>query len=350
MKTAIMLLSLFLAHSSAPSIAHAIQESHGCQAQVKRDANGAILDAITLDLSDMADQNGLVIPDSGRIPGGKIYSDAEIDAELDRILAPLLREPHSAEAVLAKQLRKAVRFVRRDREYIPDGTFLPLTLEAFPRVLREGYAREQLATYYPDHRLLINGSILREMNLSNQVSFWLHEAAYKYGRIALGLTHSLPVRMFVAHAVAANVSAEAFLEVARSQLITFNQGINWSALSQDELLSQLDWSFEFQKLTCITRKNESLVFSIQKTKLDGLQGNVGHLKGTTKLFQELGVGLSLFISDSGIFYLTEADDKESRMSIDLGLILNSFQGSSGHFWQTWDGHTGKKVELTCSLR
>jgi hypothetical protein len=186
------LILIFILMTSVLAEAGAISGGGG-KAVVCRDSNGAIKSATTLDLYEGKILYSLYLPES----------DDPVDVQVKKALTviPTNSDPSWGGGMIPINYER--KFVEdytvsvRQNMHISYGTVLQPIDDANVVAIPRGCQAEQLANYFNDHNILINGDIWDKLSATAKASLILHEAVYANER-SLGATTSLRSRHIVA--------------------------------------------------------------------------------------------------------------------------------------------------------
>lgn len=164
------------------------ETGNGGVSVVCRDSKGIINSVELLDLYE------------GKLLYGRTYSSDLISVDQHIQLAQLrvISFPH-----FLNSLKDEVAFIQANMVFIPKGTELIPTNDAFPIIQKKGCQLEQLANYADSGEIFVSQEIYDELTNLNKASLLLHEAIYALRR-KTGDTTSQQSRRLVSHLVATN--------------------------------------------------------------------------------------------------------------------------------------------------
>lgn len=152
----------------------------GAKGVVCRDVNNSILSATTLDLYEGKAVYNLKFNESPELT----------DAQVQRALAVI---PATSRALISAY---STYIVPKGMQIVHDVTLQPVD-DALVIAVPRGCQVEQLANYFDDSRILIDGNIWDKLSQTAKASLILHESIYATER-ALGATNSQRTRHIVA--------------------------------------------------------------------------------------------------------------------------------------------------------
>ena len=182
--------------TSIPSFAVGV--GNGGVSVVCRDDNDRINSAELLDIFE------------GKVRYSKRY-DNNLDAETKVELAQLKLAKHPG---FLEAFQEELSNVRAILKYVPVGTVLTPTNDAFPTILKKGCEFEQVANYTDDGDLLVSEEIHHEFREVDKAALLVHETVYALFRKA-GAKDSRQARKLTAELLAQNADQKVIDQIIK---------------------------------------------------------------------------------------------------------------------------------------
>ncbi|MBS1971021.1 MAG: hypothetical protein JSU04_11975 [Bdellovibrionales bacterium] len=207
----------------------------GGKGVVCRDPSGAIASAQTLDIYEGRVLYGLNIP---------VFNKVTMETQLNHAFGVIPKSVRPLIEGYAKSVQQNMRLVH--------GVELQPVDDALVVALPQGCQAEQLANYFSDTNILVNGDIWDRMTESNRAALILHEAVYKAARL-YGATDSQRSRHVVASLFdPGTVWNEPQIQMPQNGLKCFAKGNYFVAYPQGD-----SWVLNFQVLGGHIRMSET---------------------------------------------------------------------------------------------
>ena len=183
------------------NLAHAGRDTgNGGVGIVCRNPRGNILSVEMLDIYE------------GRIQNSLTYAaePTDTDVRIGMTEPKMISNPS-----FLREFQNELARVRAGWIFLPRGTGLEPTNDAFPVINRRGCAFEQVANYTDEGQIYVDRELFSQMDSLNQAALYLHEAIYKLARNQVQETTSIRTRRIVAHLLARNGDSAVIAELMR---------------------------------------------------------------------------------------------------------------------------------------
>lgn len=253
----------------------------GGNAVVCRNQDGTIESAELLDLFEGSAMYGLNIQRSAN----------PFNTQVEKALEVI--PPNSRQLIAAY-----ANIVQRKMTILPPNTKLDKIDDSYEVVLPSQCQVEQLARFYSEERILINGDLWSFLSETDRAALILHEATYAANRI-VGASDSRRSRHIVAH--------------------LFDPSTSWTDVKTD---------VPSKALTCIAMNDRVLFSAFQNGSKDWILNFeiLGHAQVVSKKFAIIPSATKLDFNEAATFPVSNGSDKVGQSTKLATSLISSFEG------------------------